>query len=499
MAKSIINHDNASLILLDDVKISDRVRRESPDVRKHIESLAASIRDHGLVCPIVLDEDNELIAGWCRFQAHKLLGSPNIAFVRRSALSKSEKIMLEIEENRSRKAMQWQEIILGIYAAHSLLTKKASAKQERWSQTATGELIGVSQASVSDALLVAKHLANGDAELLEAKTLEAAKIILTKRKQNEVAKRLATISGAPSALIIGGDASVEKLKPRPQPVGIISINLDPGAAPSEKIKRAEPTEIQLIDLSKMLTCADNRTWFATIPSNSVNIVFTDIPYGIDMADLEGIQNLELTSAQHEVEENIGLMEEFLKNAYRVLDNDGWCFFYYALQHHEKLVNWGEAAGFKVQPWPILWKKTNSVKNNAPQTRTSKDYEPIMLMRKGRATLLKPLPTSIIEADHSNEKKSQMHPFAKPWEVSNQLLSTLTKPGDVGLDCYAGGGSLVRHMISKGLKVLACEKMPEHFFHLLETTKQTYRNLLGPKTQFVNPELPEQPAIDGIKY
>jgi site-specific DNA-methyltransferase (adenine-specific) len=247
----------------------------------------------------------------------------------------------------------------------------------------------------------------------------------------------------------------------------------------------------------MIFCADNRTWFDTIPDSTVNIVFTDIPYGIEMSDLEGIQNLDLTKDQHEVDENISLMADFLKNAYRVLQNDGWCLFYYALQHHEKLTNWGEAAGFKVQPWPILWKKTSQVKNNAPQTRTSKDYEPIMLMRKGRATLLKPFPTSIIEADHSAEKKTQMHPFAKPWEVSNQLLSTLSKPGDVGLDCYAGGGSLVRHMISKGLKVLACEKMPDHFYNLLETTKNTYRNLLGPKTQFINPELPE--PEDGIKY
>jgi ParB-like chromosome segregation protein Spo0J/DNA modification methylase len=493
MPKAIINHDNANLIELDKITISDRVRKESPEVRKHIESLAGSIRDHGLVCPIVLDEDDSLIAGWCRFQAHKLLGSPTIAFVRRSALSQSEKIMLEIEENRSRKAMQWQEIVLGIYAAHSLLTKKASAKQERWSQTATGELIGVSQASVSDALLVAKHLANNDNELLEAKTLEAAKIILTKRKQNEVAKRLATISGAPQQLVV---ADTTKLKPRPQPVGIISINLDQ-STPAEPSKKAEPTEISVIDLSKMIYCADNRTWFDTIPDSTVNIVFTDIPYGIEMSDLEGIQNLDLTKDQHEVDENISLMADFLKNAYRVLQNDGWCLFYYALQHHEKLTNWGEAAGFKVQPWPILWKKTSQVKNNAPQTRTSKDYEPIMLMRKGRATLLKPFPTSIIEADHSAEKKTQMHPFAKPWEVSNALLSTLSKPGDVGLDCYAGGGSLVRHMISKGLKVLACEKMPDHFYNLLETTKNTYRNLLGPKTQFINPELPE--PEDGIKY
>jgi ParB family transcriptional regulator, chromosome partitioning protein len=58
-----------------DIKIGDRLRKDLGD----IQTLASSIQEIGLLQPIVINQDNELIAGQRRLEACKLLGRTEVS------------------------------------------------------------------------------------------------------------------------------------------------------------------------------------------------------------------------------------------------------------------------------------------------------------------------------------------------------------------------------------------------------------------------------------
>ena len=68
--------------------------------RKQINKLSKIIAKLGFSVPIIIDEDNVILAGHGRLEAAKELGLPEVPCVRLSDLSEAEKIAFSIAENR---------------------------------------------------------------------------------------------------------------------------------------------------------------------------------------------------------------------------------------------------------------------------------------------------------------------------------------------------------------------------------------------------------------
>ena len=66
----------------------------------HVEQIAASIHRFGFVAPIVVDEDNMILAGHGRAMAAKKLGIEMVPVVVKTGLSKAEKQAYIIADNR---------------------------------------------------------------------------------------------------------------------------------------------------------------------------------------------------------------------------------------------------------------------------------------------------------------------------------------------------------------------------------------------------------------
>ncbi len=81
------------------LKIGPRLREDLGDVAE----LALSIKTHGLLHPIIVDDGNRLVAGLRRVEAYKLLGRKTIEARRLSDLSDAERREIELEENVRRK------------------------------------------------------------------------------------------------------------------------------------------------------------------------------------------------------------------------------------------------------------------------------------------------------------------------------------------------------------------------------------------------------------
>lgn len=81
------------------IKIGKRLREDLGDLTK----LAESIRQRGLLHPVVIDDKKTLIAGQRRLEAVKLLGKKVVEVRLLGDLSEHERLDLELEENSLRK------------------------------------------------------------------------------------------------------------------------------------------------------------------------------------------------------------------------------------------------------------------------------------------------------------------------------------------------------------------------------------------------------------
>lgn len=97
------------LIALDKIKVRKRVRAELGD----IDALMDSIKTYGLMSPLVIDENNYLIAGGRRLEALKRLGAKNAEVRVVDAGGEVRALEMEMEENNQRKAFTQDELLAG--------------------------------------------------------------------------------------------------------------------------------------------------------------------------------------------------------------------------------------------------------------------------------------------------------------------------------------------------------------------------------------------------
>ena len=97
------------LVKIETIKVKKRVRRDLGDV----DALKESLRTYGLLNPVTLNKDNELIAGERRLEAAKMLGWTNINAVILDNITPAEQLELELEENNQRKEFTKEELLEG--------------------------------------------------------------------------------------------------------------------------------------------------------------------------------------------------------------------------------------------------------------------------------------------------------------------------------------------------------------------------------------------------
>ncbi|HPH02307.1 MAG TPA: ParB N-terminal domain-containing protein [Spirochaetota bacterium] len=106
-------------IAISSIKVVDRVRDDYGD----IEGLAASLRQGGLVQPIVVDEKFRLIAGGRRLKAASMLGWSQIDACIVTGLTPLQKLDLEVQENLVRKDLTDAEIAKSIEMKKRLMRR----------------------------------------------------------------------------------------------------------------------------------------------------------------------------------------------------------------------------------------------------------------------------------------------------------------------------------------------------------------------------------------
>lgn len=453
------------------VTVGERMRSDYGD----LASLAQSIREEGIIHPPVLTRrgsDLVLVAGGRRTAAYALLAEQGHATefyfnVFEHEVSESQLRMLELRENCERKSMTWQERILNIAEAHRLMTLEKRANAERWSQEMTGRELNVNQALVSHALVLADEIKKKNPVVMEAESYTDAIRALLKQRLDEAnavyIKRLGA-SPAPAPAI-----AVEAPETPAEGVALGSEGEGEGESP---LSAEPPLKTAFVGTSHLLTPEHIRNLYIHDDCLSAmakmhdrfNAIVTDPPYGIKMSNLTG-DNITRVEDTHDVDENVELLRRFMPLAYNALRANGYLVMWCDIVHFDMLCHEAEAAGFKPVRWPLVWCKTSTCFNNAPQFNPTKATEFVFVARKGLASLPRPLTSNYFLAP--NERHAT-HPFFKPKEVWDYLYKNFCLEGQEVLDPFAGEGSSLVSALCMKLIPTAIEIDSAHINNAIAT-------------------------------
>jgi len=93
-------------VRIDEIKIGKRIRNDVGD----IADLMESISKFGLLNPITITEEKELIAGYRRLEACRALGHQEIECRIIQSPTKIDRLLMEADENLARKDLSFSEV-----------------------------------------------------------------------------------------------------------------------------------------------------------------------------------------------------------------------------------------------------------------------------------------------------------------------------------------------------------------------------------------------------
>lgn len=446
-------------IPLTQIKISpDRQRKNFVDIDK----LAKSLARFGLLHPVVLDADNTLIAGERRLRAAQSLGWTNIPFNRRDQLTDIEKQELELEENVNRQDLSWQERVCAVARIHNMKRTSATLTGEEWTLEQTGALVGMAMCRVWYAVEVAKLLNKNDEEVKKALCLTDAIKILVSRREKEAAALLS-----------------KQVTSRPAPLATASVLddldlLDELSANEDEVSVPPPSDLDKWIQRRCFFC-DSMNFMASMTDASVDHIYTDPPYAIDMHNLDqngSGQDTSRVEAEHEVKPNKELLAEFIGRSYHVLKETGFLVMWCDQDVWDYLKQRAIEVGFQVQRWPLIWCKTDTCKNQMAYHNFTKSTEIAMLCRMPKARLITTRGMNYWTGPNDKDEYKTLHPFWKPIALHRWILSAIALPGSTILDPFAGEGSIPTACCKSGYDFIAIEKVDIHYAQLTENILNT---------------------------
>lgn len=497
-----------STLKINEIIVENRQRLDLGD----LDDLKESIKLHGLIQPVVVNQSRRLIAGGRRLEAHNQLGLESIDVVFIETLTEDEAYILELEENIRRKDQTWQEQCLHIQTIHLLKKKLAAKDSDDWGQRETAALLGIASKSVLyNSLEIAKLLraeldANNQpldsARYWKCDSLSEAWRLRLRDEENainaELAKR-AQAAAVPVEVFQEEQAALAEFEETASCPDALAEEREryysnplnpPGSFEeywAEKTAWAEQKRVE-VHISSRFHKGDSIEFMMSNPDRFDHII-TDIPYGIDMAMLNqqnphgGMVDIDTVAELHDVDYNLKLISDFFLAAYECTKDNAFVVTWCDQMLWQFMYDHAIRAGFAVQRWPITWVKTSACMNQCAGFNTTKDTEIAIVCRKKGATLCWQPQTSVITAGRDELCSDVGHPFAKPRAIWEFLAKLVSSEGQSILEPFMGRGSGVISMLDMKRNVFGCELDDAHYNAGLENVKRLHYLKINPNFQF----------------
>lgn len=443
-------------ILIANIIVGSRYRKDFGD----IEELAASLNKLGQIQPIVLDRNNNLIAGERRLRASQHNGWDEIGFVYNDALSDIDKKEIEIEENLKRKEFNWPEEVLALDDLYQL-------KRAKYGPRTQGSRDGLGFGMQDAAELFDKSIGSIHMDLELAKAVREFKEIAFEKTKHAAFKKYKRLK----------DKSLREEIAKRQNVAddVLNVFDQKPKAPEER-QGAYPTESQVRSAKFVgygtLYNGDCQMVTRYLPTSILDVLVTDPPYGLGLFK-EGDDTSGKRLAEHEgglYDDDpfrvMDMLSKVFTTCNRILKPDGHAYIFFHSTWYEQMYDMLCQAFGKtyVDPTPLVWCKNTSGIGN-PNERWVYAYEPCFFINKGRP-LIQPQAFNYLKYDTVPPNK-KTHPTEKPTAMLRHMIQASAVAGETVGDFFAGSGSTLVAAVESGCRFIGCELDATYYLRIAD--------------------------------
>ena len=416
----------------------DRQRKVLGD----LSELKQSMTTHGILNPIVIEENGRLCAGERRYTCAKQLGWEVIEVRFLKDLSNLELKAIELHENIFREDLTWQEICIAVDQYHKLAQRENGA----WSAAKTAATLDLSEGHVSKYLAIATEFT--DNRVNAAASFQTAYQQAQRIKEKREADTMSDLRANVDNLF-----NDEEEKPK-APSSPSSANIVLPSPPAPAL-----TPVALAE--EMIQNKSFIDWWPTYSGRPFQLIHCDFPYGINMQDSEqggAAQGRPMYDDNPHI--YFELLDNLIQSLHRIAADDCTILFWLSNKFRRDTEDRFIAANCSVLPDPLIWGKSDQRGIVADvQRRPRHTYETCLIVRVGDPKIITPKsdfyhsPTVREPGSHSSEKPEPMlsHFFQMYVDEFTRVL-----------DPTCGSGSAIRAAVGLNAKqALGLEINPEY--------------------------------------
>lgn len=418
--------DEKSIFELDpiEIKVNKELGRQRKDLGE-INKMIESIKTFGQLQPVVINRNNELIAGGRRLAAC-MMGGFKVKVCYKDTIDPLTMREMELEENIQRKALTPSEEVLAVAELVELKQKihgvKAPNREGGFSQADAAEILGKSRTSVVEDIQLAEMV----------KLFPELHACKTKSEIKSAARGMQRIADNMNAL----------------------------TKYEETIKRSDKV---------VLVNRDALQHMKTMPDASVDLLFTDPPYGISIdkmaMSLGGHTGGDITTTgikyDDSAENALLLYASLAKESVRFCKPNAHAMIFCGPSHFWSIKNMFNEAGWICSERPVVWIKNGSGQNNNPDAWFSAAYEMLLFARKSDSKLVLYGKPDWIQCNPVSPTQ-KVHQAEKPVDLCKELISRVSLPGGYLYDPFMGSGAIIEAGFRMKLLCLGCELAVESY-------------------------------------
>lgn len=403
-----------------------RFREEMGDVN----DLATSLKEKGQLQPIIVNHNMELIAGGRRLAAC-LKSNIDCLCIFNDATDELTMRELEMEENIQRKQFTPAEEIKAIAELHRLkqlrFGEATSGRKGGHTLNDTAQLLGKSKAKVIEALSLAE-------------AIEKFPELKSCRKASDIKKAVKSIE-----------------------------NVSLRASRSEEYK----TQITSRKQPFQLFNESASTFYARLDPESVDILLTDPPYGIEIdqtatsiGGVTGGFNSTGFTFNDSRDDVLQFYTDLAIRSIQFTKPSSHAYIFCGPEHFWDIRQLFISAGWLCYIKPIIWVKREVGQCNAPHAWPASCYELLLYARRVNSTIVKQGQPDWIECPPV-PTGAKRHPTEKPIPLLRNLISRVALPGAIVVDPFMGSGATIEAASTEQCYSLGTDILTEAYNVALE--------------------------------
>ena len=431
-------------VLLKDIKIGDRFRKDFSEQEAFIDS----IRDKGVLQPITVDKHLNLLAGERRVRAAQAAGLEKIPALVRAVEDTIDAREIELIENIFRKDFTWQEQTRLIAEIDKLYREKNTD----WTLRKTAKIIDQPKSNVWRSLELAQAM-EFIPELEKQATAHDAFKLYKAAQESLAVSELVRRQNAELAAVVEQERQEQEAGGPIEGQGAVKSKYTPDMAARLRIASAN---YRIGDIFEAL--ADMQD------NGMIQLIECDPPYGIELPTIrEGDKASQSVAIQTYEEIPIDQYEAFLgkltSELFRVAAKDSWMIFWFASINHALVRRVLLDNGWKLDYVPAIWVKPQG-QTMQPEMLLSRCYEPFFVCYKGRPYINKRGRSNVF-AYPIVPLTQKYHPTERPVELIEEILDTFGVPGQVIFVPFLGSGATLRACYRANRKGYGYDVNPEY--------------------------------------